>query len=67
MAVDRMINGPKGRIMGGGVATDVDKIEDMANNAVEHDAEGLADELLQSIRVVSCHASNVTFISRQQD
>jgi hypothetical protein len=60
MAVDQMINGPKGRIMGGGVATDLRRIERMANDAVLYDAEGLADELLQSIRIVSCYASDVT-------
>ena len=62
MAVDQMINGPKGRIMGGNAVTDIRRIEELANDAVLHDAEGLADELLQSIRVVSRHVSDVALI-----
>ncbi len=53
MAVDAQINGAKGRIMNLRPPTRLETITILANTAVREDSQGAADELLQSIRVVS--------------
>lgn len=53
MSVDKLINGPKGRIMRLGNPTQVGQIGEFADTAVETDTDQNADILLQSIRVVS--------------
>ena len=64
LAVDKLINGPKGRIIRLHAATRIRTITQLANTAVREDTQGAADDLLQSIRVVSCHASDITLIQR---
>lgn len=46
------INGAKGRIMGNRLATDHDRIDLLATDALESGTDGDADLLLQSIRIV---------------
>jgi len=64
LAVDKLINGPKGRVIALHAATAIPIIRNLANTAVQEDTQGAADDLLQSIRVVSCHASDITLIQR---
>jgi chitinase len=53
LPVDKQINGPKGRIMAGAAATSEDVVTQLAEDAANFDTQEHADELLQSIRVVS--------------
>ena len=62
MAVDKQINGPKGRVMALRAATAIPTITELANTAVRDDTQADADALLQAVRVVSCHESDVTLI-----
>lgn len=62
MAVDRQINGPKGRVMALHAATGIQTIRDLANTAVQDDTQADADALLQAVRVVSFHESNVPLV-----
>ncbi|KAF7171146.1 hypothetical protein CNMCM5623_003575 [Aspergillus felis] len=51
LATDAEINGAKGRVMGLNSATDLDRVADLATNAVNLDTDEAADALLSSIRI----------------
>ncbi len=65
MAVDAQINGAKGRIMNLRPPTGLNTITTLVNTAVRDDSQGAADELLQSIPVVSQLPWSINFIQYQ--